>query len=157
MAETVVRELAEGVQIVHAGNSETWIKSLGGGGVFMRMKGYYTAEQFDHQIPTFRKAVDQHGIFHMWVDSWEFKNYETPFRTRWTAFFAEVADAGKMGGVHMVISSPVVRMGVSVANLFLKKIQIQVYDDQATFMAALKKQFPTCRDFPSAQPVRGAA
>jgi hypothetical protein len=80
----------------------------------------------------------QHGAVLMVGNGWKWNGYDPQYRRGCTAWFLK--RRASIRGVHLLVNSPVLRMGVQVVNLVVPIIR--AYDEPASFMADASELVP---------------
>ncbi len=99
-----------------------WIR----GGLWSRTEAYLDS------------IIAEHGAVLMLGNGWKWNGYDPLYRKGCTAWFLKRRSS--IRGVHLLVNSPVLRMGVQVVNLVIPIIQ--AYDDAAAFMAEASELVP---------------
>jgi hypothetical protein len=98
--------------------------------VWFHFEGFLAAEFWPPTEKLLEGVIAQHGRALMLGNGLYLDGYEPAYRQDCTRWF--VRRRGKLRGVHLLVRSRIVRMGVQVVNLAVPVIE--GYDDPAVFM-----------------------
>jgi hypothetical protein len=87
------------------------------------------------------ETIASHGSVMLIGNGWTWHTYGPGFRSAWTSWF--LRRRAQVRGVHLLISSPMLRMGVQVVNLAIPIIQ--PYGAVDDFTSAVDRAAPTAR------------
>ena len=105
------------------------------GVVVLRMSGNVTKEVVPPLVALLDKMLSAHPVpTTYFYDLWEMSAYESALRVDLTNWHLDHRD--KLKALHAIARARLVRMGITVANLALRKIVH--HDDRSTFEAALR-------------------
>lgn len=85
--------------------------------VCFRVSGMGHTEFFDWVKPELEAAVAMHRGVYCFADAYELNDYEKGLREGFTTWFKQ--HRLELAGIRVLVKSPIVKMGVSIANLAL--------------------------------------
>jgi hypothetical protein len=125
----VMRESARGRYVV---------APLGDDVVWFRFDGYVAGAWWAPTEAVLDAVIRAHGHVLMLGDGWSWTNYESSYRTGCTRWF--MARRATIRGVHLLVQSAILRMGVQVVNLVVPVIS--GYGDVAAFTGKAAELVP---------------
>ncbi len=117
------------------GELDIWVPSASL--VLVRMTGVGDARFAGPVLEHFDAAAKAGAPVHLFVDFQRLDTYESGLRTRATAHLG--GQRQNIGGLHVLVRSRLVAMGVAVANLALGGI-IRAHSQRASFSEALDRE-----------------
>ena len=84
----------------------------------------------DALIHDLETMLAQRGKLHLFADTWGVTDYDPRFREQMTTWFKH--HRSQLHGVHVLVKSPLVRMGVATINLMLGGL-LTTYSDAAKY------------------------
>lgn len=100
-----------------------------------RAEGYVDTELAEHIVASGNDVIARHGSLVAFHDWQQISGYDSKARTRLTKWGDAIRDEVK--GVHILVGSKLVKMGVTVASLVLGNM-LTAYDDRARFEKAFR-------------------
>jgi hypothetical protein len=121
------------VRTTEQGTLRTWSEARG---VFViQFSGHLTSPLAHHLMTDTNMKIAQHAPIYIFNDWSGMKSYDSDARTDLTTWAARIKP--RLLGVHLLVSSKLVSMGISVANLALGGF-LQAHAERTSWDAALR-------------------
>ncbi|HEU4406147.1 MAG TPA: hypothetical protein VFS43_12860 [Polyangiaceae bacterium] len=115
---------------------EVRVSEPAAGVVLFVEKGYLGAAFVEKLIGVYERSVEGGGRPHVFIDGGFLTGYEPPLRADLTTWLRK--NRGRLGSVHVLVRSRIVKMAIAVSNLTLGGM-MHTYNERGPFQIALNQ------------------
>jgi hypothetical protein len=117
------------------------IVPLKGDAVWFEFEGWIAGAAWPQTEQILESTILRHGTILMVGNGWGWQSYEPTYRMAWTSWFLK--RQRDVRGVHLLVRSPILRMGIQVVNLAIPIIR--PYNDLKEFRTVVERVAPEAR------------
>jgi hypothetical protein len=143
MVESQTKEGVLFLKSPQMGGGESRVTRLRPNVILLFIDGYMEESFFELQVAPFDKAISEGHTITIFNDTYGFKKYDSGFREKWGQWLK--AHRKQVTAVHMLVGSPLVKMGLNIINLFAGGV-LKPYTDRAEWKRELIALVPSFVD-----------